>query len=83
MTNAMKAMIHAGRPALACSLMFPSSQLVEMLGCAGFDWVALAGLDRSLRSRPTTILAWQSGNTTHARISDARSPALTPSPIRS
>lgn len=37
----MKAMIAAGRPALGCSLMFPSPQIVEMLGHAGFDWVLL------------------------------------------
>jgi 4-hydroxy-2-oxoheptanedioate aldolase len=37
----MKAMIAEGRPALGCSLMFPSAPLVEMLGHAGFDWVLL------------------------------------------
>jgi 4-hydroxy-2-oxoheptanedioate aldolase len=39
--NRMKALIRSGRPALGCSLMFPSPQLVEMLGHAGFDWVLL------------------------------------------
>src|SRR3954452_21589336 len=39
--NRMKALIQSGRPALGCSLMFPSPQIVEMLGFAGFDWVLL------------------------------------------
>lgn len=39
--NRMKELIQSGRPALGCSLMFPSPQLVEMLGHAGFDWVLL------------------------------------------
>jgi 4-hydroxy-2-oxoheptanedioate aldolase len=37
----MKARLAAGEPALGCSLMFPSPQIVEMLGHAGFDWVLL------------------------------------------
>ena len=39
--NRMKAKLLAGEPALGCSLMFPSPQIVEMLGHAGFDWVLL------------------------------------------
>jgi len=39
--NHMKAKLLAGEPALGCSLMFPSPQIVEMLGHAGFDWVLL------------------------------------------
>jgi 2-keto-3-deoxy-L-rhamnonate aldolase RhmA len=39
--NRMKAKLAAGAPALGCSVMFPSPQLVEMLGFAGFDWVLL------------------------------------------
>jgi 4-hydroxy-2-oxoheptanedioate aldolase len=39
--NRMKEKIAGGRPALGCSLMFPSPQVVEMLGCAGFDWVLI------------------------------------------
>jgi 4-hydroxy-2-oxoheptanedioate aldolase len=39
--NRMKARFLAGEPALGCSLMFPSPQIVEMLGHAGFDWVLL------------------------------------------
>ena len=41
MTNRMKALFAAGKPALGCSLMFPSAPIVEMLGHAGFDWVLL------------------------------------------
>ena len=37
----MKALFAEGKPALGCSLMFPSAPLVEMLGHAGFDWVLL------------------------------------------
>lgn len=40
-TNRMKEMLGQGRPALGCSLMFPSPPLVEMLAHAGFDWVLL------------------------------------------
>jgi 2-keto-3-deoxy-L-rhamnonate aldolase RhmA len=39
--NRMKAKLLSGQPAFGCSLMFPAPQLVEMLGCAGFDWVLL------------------------------------------
>jgi 4-hydroxy-2-oxoheptanedioate aldolase len=39
--NRMKEKIAGGRPALGCSLMFPSPQVVEMLGYAGFDWVLI------------------------------------------
>src|SRR4029078_8546467 len=39
--NRMKVKLLTGQPALGCSLMFPSPQIVEMLGHAGFDWVLL------------------------------------------
>ena len=39
--NRMKEKILRGEPALGCSVMFPSPQIVEMLGCAGFDWVLI------------------------------------------
>lgn len=48
--NRMKDLIRADRPALGCSLMFPSPQLVEMLGHAGFDWVLLDCEHGSLRA---------------------------------
>ena len=40
-TNRMKEKIARGEPALGCSVMFPSPQVVEMLGFAGFDWVLI------------------------------------------
>ena len=39
--NRMKEKILRGEPALGASVMFPSPQLVEMLGYAGFDWVLI------------------------------------------
>jgi 4-hydroxy-2-oxoheptanedioate aldolase len=39
--NRMKTKMLAGEPALGCSVMFPSPQIIEMLGYAGFDWVLL------------------------------------------
>jgi 2-keto-3-deoxy-L-rhamnonate aldolase RhmA len=39
--NRMKEKIAKGEPALGCSVMFPSPQIVEMLGYAGFDWVLI------------------------------------------
>ena len=39
--NRMKEKIARGEPALGCSVMFPSPQVVEMLGFAGFDWVLI------------------------------------------
>ena len=39
--NRMKDKIARGEPALGCSVMFPSPQIVEMLAFAGFDWVLI------------------------------------------
>lgn len=39
--NRMKEKIARGQPAFGCSVMFPSPQVVEMLGHAGFDWVLI------------------------------------------
>jgi 2-keto-3-deoxy-L-rhamnonate aldolase RhmA len=39
--NKMKAKIQTGQPALGVSVMFPSPQIVEMIGALGFDWVLL------------------------------------------
>ncbi len=55
--NRMKALIHAGRPALGCSLMFPAPQLVEMLAHAGFDWVLLDCEHGSLSLADVEIMA--------------------------
>lgn len=40
-TNPMKALLRAGKPALGCSIMIPSPQMVEMAAHAGFDWVLI------------------------------------------
>ena len=53
----MKAAMQAGRAALGCSLMFPSPQLVEMLGHAGFDWVLLDCEHGSLSLSDVEIMA--------------------------
>ena len=55
--NRMKALIQAGKPALGCSLMFTSPQLVEMLGHAGFDWVLLECEHGSLSLSDVEIMA--------------------------
>jgi 4-hydroxy-2-oxoheptanedioate aldolase len=39
--NRMKEKFARAEPALGCSVMFPSPQVVEMLGYAGFDWVLI------------------------------------------
>lgn len=39
--NRMKEKFARGEAALGCSVMFPSPQMVEMLGYAGFDWVLI------------------------------------------
>jgi len=39
--NRLKEKLARGEPALGCSVMFPSAQVVEMLGYAGFDWVLI------------------------------------------
>ncbi len=39
--NLMKQRFAMNETALGCSVMFPSPQIVEMLGHAGFDWVLL------------------------------------------
>jgi len=40
-TNAMKSKLLANEPALGCSIMVPSPQMVEMVAHAGFDWVLI------------------------------------------
>ena len=40
-SNRMKEKFARGEAALGCSVMFPSPQIVEMLGYAGFDWVLI------------------------------------------
>lgn len=39
--NKMKKMLQAGKPAMGCSVMVPSPQVVEIIAYAGFDWVLI------------------------------------------
>jgi 4-hydroxy-2-oxoheptanedioate aldolase len=55
--NTMKEKLKAGKPALGCSLMFPSPQIVEMLGYAGFDWVLLDCEHGSLSPADVEVMA--------------------------
>ncbi len=41
MKNKMKEKILSGQPAFGLSVMFPSPQIVEMVGKLGFDWVLI------------------------------------------
>lgn len=56
-SNKMKAKFAAGAPALGCSVMFPSAQIVEMLGFAGFDWVLLDCEHGSLSPADVELMA--------------------------
>lgn len=55
--NLMKEKIARGESALGVSLMFPSPQLVEMLGYAGFDWVLLDCEHGSLSLADVEVMA--------------------------
>jgi 2-keto-3-deoxy-L-rhamnonate aldolase RhmA len=57
MANRLKDKLTAGTPALGCSLMFPSPQIVEMLGYAGFDWVLLDCEHGSLSPADVEVMA--------------------------
>ena len=39
--NKMKEKLQSGQPVLGVSVMFPSPQIVEMIGALGFDWVLI------------------------------------------
>ena len=41
MKNRMKEKLLAGEPVFGVSVMFPSPQVVEMIGGLGFDWVLI------------------------------------------
>ncbi|MDX2203650.1 MAG: aldolase/citrate lyase family protein [Hyphomicrobiaceae bacterium] len=56
-SNAMKAKLQRGETALGCSVMFPSPQIVEMLGHAGFDWVLLDCEHGSLSLADVEVMA--------------------------
>jgi 2-keto-3-deoxy-L-rhamnonate aldolase RhmA len=55
--NKLKTKFAAGEPALGCSIMFPSPQIVEMLGHAGFDWVLLDCEHGSLAPADVEVMA--------------------------
>src|ERR1043166_5533103 len=55
--NLMKAKLKAGEPTMGCSVMFPSPQIVEMLGHAGFDWVLLDCEHGSLSLADVEVMA--------------------------
>jgi 2-keto-3-deoxy-L-rhamnonate aldolase RhmA len=66
----MKAKLAAGAPAFGVSVMFPSPQVVEMLGALGFDWVLLDCEHGSLTPESvelTAMAAAASGMTPIAR----------------
>ena len=41
LSNAMKRKLLAGEPAFGVSVMFPSPQVVDIVGRLGFDWVLI------------------------------------------
>lgn len=53
----MKAKLAAGEPAYGVSVMFPSAQLVEMLGALGCDWVLLDCEHGSLSPHDVELMA--------------------------
>ena len=55
--NRMKEKFARGEAALGCSVMFPSPQIVEMLGHAGFDWVLLDCEHGSLSLADVEVMA--------------------------
>jgi 4-hydroxy-2-oxoheptanedioate aldolase len=55
--NRMKAKLHSGQAVFGCSVMFPSPQIVEMLGHAGFDWVLLDCEHGSLAPADVEVMA--------------------------
>jgi 2-keto-3-deoxy-L-rhamnonate aldolase RhmA len=57
MASRLKTKLAAGEPALGCSLMFPSPQIVEMLGYAGFEWVLLDCEHGSLSPADVEVMA--------------------------
>ncbi|MCA8928326.1 MAG: 2-dehydro-3-deoxyglucarate aldolase [Alphaproteobacteria bacterium] len=57
MVNRMKDKIARGEPAFGVSVMFPSPQIVEMIGHAGFDWVLLDCEHGSLGAGDLEVMA--------------------------
>ncbi len=57
MNNRMKEKLLSGRPALGVSVMFPSPQIVEIVGRLGFDWVLLDCEHGSLTPESVELMA--------------------------
>ena len=57
MKNRMKEKLLSGQPALGVSVMFPSPQIVEMVGRLGFDWVLLDCEHGSLSPESVELMA--------------------------
>jgi 2-keto-3-deoxy-L-rhamnonate aldolase RhmA len=57
MKNRMKEKLLSGQPALGVSVMFPSPQVVEMVGRLGFDWVLLDCEHGSLSPESVELMA--------------------------
>jgi 4-hydroxy-2-oxoheptanedioate aldolase len=57
MKNKLKEKLLAGQPAFGVSVMFPSPQLVEMVGRLGFDWVLLDCEHGSLSPESVELMA--------------------------
>lgn len=77
--NHVKTNLLAGKPALGCSIMIPSPQIVEMVAHAGFDWV-LIDMEHGtigLESAELMIMAAEaSGITAIARPRSNRKPDI-------
>lgn len=57
MKNRMKEKLLTGQPAVGVSVMFPSPQIVEMVGRLGFDWVLLDCEHGSLSPESVELMA--------------------------
>jgi len=57
MKNRLKEKLLSGQPAFGVSVMFPSPQVVEMLGRLGFDWVLLDCEHGSLCPESVEVMA--------------------------
>jgi 4-hydroxy-2-oxoheptanedioate aldolase len=59
--NRMKEKLLSGQPVLGVSVMFPSPQIVEIVGHLGFDWVLLDCEHGSLSLESVEIMAMAAG----------------------
>lgn len=73
--NRMKQKIARGEAALGVSLMFPSPQIVEMIGHAGFDWVLLDCEHGSLTPADVEVMAMAADSVGITAIARPRSNA--------